>query len=387
MAATALMLLVAVAVTWNVAKMGTSTSAVSSAFAGGWRQVVLSTGLPPARHHGRTAVDSSGNGLLAMGGVTLVAGRQTLVPIGDALWRLIGLGGGGATSQWARVPIAPGPAPRPRWQFGAAYQSATDQWFVHGGALGQSAPCSKDTWVLDRASGMSGSPAWRQILTHGVLPPARAGFDLTMDWNRRTMTVFGGNDCINTYFHDVWVLTFDDSTFSSGSWARLYPDSSEGQPVTRNGYTSVYDTATARLFVYGGSTPQHSAVRELWILDHADGASGPSRWHLLTCAGDAPPLHTPSSAYDTATDTWTFHGGSDVAGDIHRELWRLEGVMRNPRACRWIKPSFTEPWPLPRSSGSAATLLGEGGFLIFGGYVAQFSLADTWVFTDSTRRP
>jgi len=303
--------------------------------------------------------------------------RQTLEPMDTELWRLVGLRER-ASSQWIRLTIHPGAAPRPRWQFGGAYDPASDRWYIHGGALGHSAPCANDSWVLDRASGLSGQPAWRRIITRGDLPPARAGFEMAFDKRRGKLIVFGGNDCINTYFHDTWVLSFDDSTNSSGEWARVLPDSTNGQPVTRNAFAAAYDTGTARLLVYGGHTPQ-AAVSELWILENANGASGAPRWHALGCAGDAPPLTAAAHAYDAQRDSWFFFGGTDGTGIPGRQLWRLDGVIRNPRSCQWTRLALSEPWPNARSSGSA-TIIAGGAFLTFGGSVDRFSVSDTWVF-------
>ena len=170
------------------------------------------------------------------------------------------------------------------------------------------------------------------------------------------------------------------------AWSHLLPDSTEGRPVTRNGYAAAYEASSARLFVFGGMTPHRRATSELWVLDHADGESGAPRWHALSCAGDAPALVTPASAYDSTRDSWMFFGGTDAAGTARRALWRVDGVMRDPRSCRWSHVPFTEPWPLARSAGMAAGRRGGTEFLIFGGNVEMFSVRDAWVFTDSVRR-
>ncbi len=376
---------VVIVAVWQFARVGMTRDVVSFPAAGYWRLITSGAGSPHARHHARMAVDSSGDGALILGGASIADGRVRMEPIGSEIWRLIGLRAG-AVSQWLRIPVRPGSAPRPRWMFGAAFDQAADRWFVHGGAQGWSSPCANDTWVLDRASGLSGAPAWRAVQLRGPLPPPRAGFELTFDRNRRKLIIFGGNDCVNTYFHDTWTLTFDDSTFTSGAWTRLLPDSTEGQPVTRTAYAATYDTNSARLFVFGGVSQLRSATSELWVLEHADGASGAPRWRALRCAGDPPWLAGSASSYDTARDVWTFFGGSDESSTPRRDFWRLDGLIRNTRTCHWTRVRPTEPWPIARTAASAVTLVGTSGFLLFGGQVEQFSVGDVWIFSDSIRR-
>ena len=384
---------VVIAATWRVARLGMSPDAGAQAPTGSWRQFVPHAGVPSARHHGRVALDSTGDGLLALGGAhaaserlpSAAGDRQKLEPIGNEVWRLIGLQAG-SLPQWVRVAIRVGPAPKPRWMFGAAYDASADRWFVHGGALGWTSPCSNDTWVLDRASGLTGQPVWRAVVARGTPPEPRSAFELTLDRNRRKLIVFGGSDCINSYFNDTWVLAFDDSTLSTGAWTRLRPDSSEGQPVIRSGHSSVYDSAAARLYVYGGNSAQSRATSDLWVLEHADGASGAPRWHQLNCVGDAPPLVGAASAYDAVRDSWMFVGGSDDQGVTRRELWRVDGLMRSAHSCRWTQIAFSEPWPLPRSAAAGVMLRGGNAFVIFGGHVENFSLRDAWAYAVGARR-
>ena len=375
----------AIAGTWLVARVGMSPDATQSAPSGSWRQLEAAEGRPPARHHARMALDSSGDGLLVIGGVRSIDDRLMMEPMGSELGRLVGLG---ATSvpQWTRLPIRAGPAPRPRWMFGAAFDPASDRWFIHGGAQGWTSPCSNDTWVLDHASALTSQPAWRAVRARGPLPPPRAAFELTLDRNRRKLIIFGGTNCFHANFSDTWVLTFDDSTFATGQWSQLLPDSVGGHPAGRGGYAAVYDPLEARLFVFGGNSPQNRATSDLWALDHADGESGRPSWRPLACAGEAPQITSTANAYDAARDSWTLFGGADNAGVSRRDLWQIAGLMRESRSCRWVHVAFTEPWPLPRNAGSAVSLPVGHGFIIHGGYVDRFSVSDVWAFNETVRR-
>ncbi len=374
-----------VAVTWRVARVGMTSAVAASAATGVWRRVEPAAGAPRGRHHFRMAIDSTGDGIVLLGGASVSDGKMAILPLATDVWRFIGIRTGQG-SQWIRVPVRVGPAPAARWMYGAAFDAPTDRWVVHGGAQGYSSPCSNDTWVLDRASGLSGASAWHPVRTRGGPPLPRGGHDVTFDASRRILIVFGGNDCFSTYFHDTWILTFDDSTLASGAWERILPDSSEGQPIQRAGYATVYDAAAARLFVYGGISPPRGATSELWVLEHADGKSGAPRWRSLHCAGDAPSLSGAANAYDDARDTWTFFGGQDDAGIPRRDLWRLDGLIRNSPSCAWSHVPTAEPWPLPRTSAAAVSVRARGAFALFGGNVEQFSVSDLWVFADSARR-
>ena len=347
-------------------------------------QPVTPTGRAAAASFGSRAVlDSTGDALLVFGGVMDLE-RKLLVPLGDAYWRLRGLGSGDAAS-WMRIAPAPGAHPSPRWLFGASADAAHDRVIMHGGALGFSSPCANDTWVLNHASGIGHVPEWKRVRIRGRLPPARAAFDQVFDASRRRLIVFAGNDCIYPDFHDTWVLAFDDSSLASGGWSLLAPDSSAGLPLRRDAYTAAYDTAAARLYVFGGRASA-VATGELWALDHASGSRAAPAWHPVSCAGDHPVLIQPASALDFQSDSWTFFGGVDANGQYTRAVWRVRGLLRDVGHCRWEQLRLAEPSPAARIGASAALLPGSRGMVIFGGDFRNTPLADAWVLKPTERR-
>ena len=347
-------------------------------------QPVTPTGRAAAASFGSRAVlDSTGDALLVFGGVMDLE-RKLLVPLGDAYWRLRGLGSGDAAS-WMRIAPAAGAHPSPRWLFGASADAAHDRVIMHGGALGFSSPCANDTWVLNHASGIGHVPEWKRVRIRGRLPPARAAFDQVFDASRRRLIVFAGNDCIYPDFHDTWVLAFDDSSLASGGWSLLAPDSSAGLPLRRDAYTAAYDTAAARLYVFGGRASA-VATGELWALDHASGSGAAPAWHPVSCAGDHPVLIQPASALDFQSDSWTFFGGVDANGQYTRSVWRVRGLLRDVGHCRWEQLRLAEPSPAARIGASAALLPGSRGMVIFGGDFRNTPLADAWVLKPTERR-
>ena len=348
-----------------------------------WQPVTPVGRAAAASFGSRAVLDSTGDALLVFGGVMDLE-RKLLVPLGDAYWRLRGLGSGDAAS-WTRIAPAAGAHPSPRWLFGASADAAHDRVIMHGGALGFTSPCANDTWVLNHASGIGHVSEWTRVRIRGPLPPARAAFDQVFDASRRRLIVFAGNDCIYPAFHDIWVLAFDDSSLASGGWSRLAPDSSAGLPLRRDAYTAAYDTTAARLYVFGGRSSA-VATGELWALDRASGSTASPAWHPVSCAGDHPVLIQPASALDFQSDIWTFFGGMDTNGQYTRSVWRVRGLLRDVGHCRWEQLRLAEPSPAARVGASAALLPGSRGMVIFGGDFRNTPLADAWVLKPTARR-
>jgi hypothetical protein len=89
---------------------------------------------------------------------------------------------------------------------------------------------------------------------------------------------------------------------------------------------------------------------------------------------------------DFASDEWTFFGGVDAAAQYSRSIWRVHGLLRDIRHCRWEQSSYAEPAPASRAGASAAHLPGAHGMVIFGGDFSYTALADAWVLKPVTRR-
>lgn len=341
-----------------------------------WHLVTPSTLGAAGAFGARAVLDSTGDALLVFGGVRDVE-RKLIVPLGDVYWRLRGFRGPGRAS-WMRMEPAAGEHPAPRWLFGASSDAPHDRVLVHGGALGFTSPCANDTWLLSHASGVGHIPVWDRVRTRGRVPPLRAAFDQVFDASRRRLIVFAGNDCFYPNFQDTWVLAFDDSTLTSGTWSVLVPDTSAGLPVHRDGYVAAYDTSAARLYVFGGRADAVPTA-ELWALEHAAGGQQTPVWHQISCAGDHPPRLQPASAIDHKLDTWTFFGGEDSNAEYTGSVWRLTGLLRDTDNCRWEQMVVAQPSPAARVGASAAVLPGSRGIVIYGGDFQNNAFADAWI--------
>jgi DNA-binding SARP family transcriptional activator len=341
-----------------------------------WINLRYDTLTPPARFGGQAVLDSTGNALLLLGG-QIDARTHAFAPLGQEIWRLSGLRVG-QRATWTRIATAPGPHPSDRWLFGASYDTPHDRIVLHGGGLGTTSPCTNDTWILDHASGLGQPPAWRQVSFRGTAPPARGGFDQIFDAVHRRLIVFAGHDCIYPHFDDTWVLAFDDETLTSGEWNRLSPDSSAGIPRERDLYAAAYDTASGRMFVFGGRASM-LASSELWALDHANGLGGRAAWRRVDCAGEPPARISAAGTFDAKRDVWTLVGGTDENANVTRDVWMLRGVGRDLAHCRWEHAAAVGRVPAERSAATAMLLPESRGIVLFGGSFDSTPLGDTWL--------
>lgn len=355
---------------------GTARENVGKSSVVEWSSVKYDSLGPAARFGAQVVLDSTGNALILLGG-QLDPRTRTFAPLGGEVWRLQGLRAGQG-AKWTRVATAPGPHPSDRWLFGASNDPAHDRIVVHGGGLGTTAPCTSDTWILNHASGLGHAPIWQQVSLRGPVPPARGGFDQVFDAKHRRLIVFAGHDCVYPHFDDTWVLAFDDETFSSGEWHALSADSSAGIPKERDLYAAAYDTASGRMFVFGGRASM-LASSELWALDHANGLGGQAAWRRVECAGNPPARISAAGTFDEQLDLWTFIGGTDANANVTREVWQLRGLTRDLRHCRWEQATAAGRVPAERSAASALLLPESRGILVYGGSFESTPLGDAWL--------
>ncbi len=87
---------------------------------------------------------------------------------------------------------------------GAIYDVAANEMIVFG--VGVPLPVN-DVWVLSDANGI-GTPAWTELSASGTPPPARETHTAVFDQATKRMTVFGGS-VAGIQLNDTWVLAFD----------------------------------------------------------------------------------------------------------------------------------------------------------------------------------
>jgi hypothetical protein len=196
---------------------------------------------------------------------------------------------------------------------------------------------------------------------------------------------FGGHNCIATFFHEVWVLAFDDSTLSSGRWIQLHPDSSRGAPENRSHYGSAYDPATNRLYIHSGS-PSLAPLVSLWVLEHANGLGGTPAWRRLSCSGGGPSRNDESMVFDPTTNSALTFGGMDTSNVYKHDIWRLSGLKHDARQCTWKQLTTGANSPGQRVSASLLVDPATGAVILFGGEFEDAGFTDAWLLRDRRRK-
>ncbi len=237
-------------------------------------------GGPGPLSHAASGYDPVSNRLVVFGGC-----RGSCSATSDETWVLANANGLGGTPTWTRLPAG---GPSARYAHAATYDPAGNRLFVHGGASGDAGSTLADTWVLDRANGLSGAATWRALAPGGSLPAARRFATLSLDPASGRLVLFGGREADGSALADVHVLV--DAAGPAPEWSELRPAS--GAPAPRFGHTAAFDPATRRLLVYGGTNAgleegQNYVFGDAWMLTDADGRGAAPEW-VRVDAGPAP---------------------------------------------------------------------------------------------------
>jgi len=287
------------------------------------------------------------------------------------VWKLTNANGIG-TPSWAQITPLGNP-PAPRLEHSAAYDPITDRMVIFGGGLGRSSPCVNDVWVLANASGVAGVPTWNPLSPSGAAPAPRLNLGSAYDPANNRLMVFGGNNCFQTNFNDVWVLTNANGLGGTPSWTQLSPSGTApapssgpgtvyasasnhlivflspssvfvlsnanglggtpswtqlqpaGVPPVMDGANTVYDSATNRLIAFGPQAGQTSP-NDVWVLTNADGSGGTPSWIRLSTLNPPTRRGAPAVVYDSANNRMIVFGGLDPAGNILADVWVLAGA-------------------------------------------------------------
>jgi hypothetical protein len=272
---------------------------------------------PPARTGSAAVYDRTNNRLILFGGHTSPG------VIGGALadaWVLSNASGLGGAPMWSSLSPSGSP-PSPRWHHGAAYDDATGRLIVTGGDDGWGA-ANTETWMLDRANGLGGTPTWTMLAPATTAPAgwslARYTYDVVNHW----VDGFGGQ-LGGAYVDTAYTLT-GVSVGGGSSWYRRL--SYSGRPTPRAYHNMIVNSATHTAVVYGGrstggrlsDTWRHQLDRGAVLAVNPPGAppAPPVTQHT---AFAMPPSPNPASgavsmAVDVARDQPVDLGVFDVSG-------------------------------------------------------------------------
>src|SRR5579871_2335472 len=226
------------------------------------------------------------------------------------VWRLYGsptpLGGSGLNCNLVR---AAGTPPSPRGGHSAGYDPGSNRMIVFAGQVGATT-CANDVWALANANGFGGNATWTQLSPSGGPPPARNEQGGVYDPGSNTLMIFGGDNCNNVPFSDVWVLSNANGVSGTPTWTQLSPAPG---PQARRSFGTVYDPASNELIIFGGYNDSGGYFNDVWVLSNANGTGGTPVWTQLSPTGSLPAARANLSVtYDPTSNHMTLFGG--IAG-------------------------------------------------------------------------
>jgi hypothetical protein len=289
-----------------------------------WRRLVPGNSTPVRSGHS-AVYDPASNRMIVFGGDVNPSVDRTGTCFNycsNDVWVLTHADGNGGTSSWTQLTPS-GLAPSARESHSAVYDSANNRMIVFGGRGSFHAGMSNDdVWVLSHANGLGGTPAWTQLHPAGSSPAGRSGQSAIYNDTSNRMVVFGGSHCIAyacSDLNDAWVLSNANGD-GTPYWTQLSPTGTP--PVQRFEHTAVYDPATNRMVVFGGSRSHmliqfDGVLNDVWVLSHADGTGGSPVWTESTPSGIVPNRRSRHTAvYNAANNCMIVYGGltKDVDG-------------------------------------------------------------------------
>ena len=225
--------------------------------------------------------------------------------------------------------------------------------------------------------------AWIMLNPTGALPPA-AATNPAVVYDER------GNRLILFWSNRVWVLTNANGVADAPAWTELTVP-----PVipARVMASAVYDAATNRLIVYGGSLLPGTSTptSEVWVLTNANGTGGAPEWTRLTPTGTAPrPRRGHTAVYDAATNRMMVFGGCSGflchggTGDLNNDVWVLTNANGLGGTPAWVQLQPSNAGPSDRVSHAAGYDPATNRMIVFGGDRGSAgALADAWVLANA----
>lgn len=292
----------------------------------------------------------------------------------------------GSSAQWTQISPS-GTLPAARSGASAAYDSGNSQLMIFGGAGGIYSECENDAWVLSNANGINGAPAWIELNPGGTLPAARMGHSAVYDAASNRMIVFGGSTCFSeetpTFYNDAWILSNANGLSGTPTWTEV--TFTGAVPPARVNHTAVYDPASNTMIIFGGEN-ETGELNDVWVLSNANGVTGTPTWTQLSPAGTPPSPRAGSTAtYDALTNRMTVFGGNDDE-NVFNDVWVLSGANGSAGTAVWtqLQPPAGN-LPTARSELAAAFNPFTNQMVIFGGGDLDDDVFDdAWLLTNAS---
>ncbi len=241
------------------------------------------------------------------------------------VWVLTNANGLGGTPTWTQLQPT-GTAPETQGLSTAVYDAAANQLIVYGGCGGNCSPALPSVYVLTNANGLGGTPEWSQSSPTSSI--ARDAQTAVYDPATNRMIVFGGSLAFyGTDQNDTNVLS--PANASAPTWTTL--TTSGGPPGVRESASAAYDQAHNRMIIFGGidniSACCPSDYNDVWVLSHANGHGGTPTWTQLEPEGTAPSARSGHLAvYNPTTNAMYIFGGNTQSGTALGDVWRLSNA-------------------------------------------------------------
>jgi hypothetical protein len=275
------------------------------------------TGTPPAPRTNATAVyDPASNRMIVHGGDD---GAASPTPFGDT-WVLTNANGTGGTPAW--IALTPGGAPAARTAHAAAYDALSNRMMLVGGDT-TPATCggvSSAVYVLSNANGLGGAPVWTPLSPLGTPPTGRAHHGAAYDAATGRLIVTGGDSCgvANT---DTYLLDGANGLGGTPAWSALSP-APTGAPAGWSLGRFAYDASLGWIDGFGGKVGT-TLVDTSFTLTAANG-NGTAFWERRLFYGTRPAPRTfHSMVLRGGSHVAVVFGGSTAAGRTN-DLWRRD---------------------------------------------------------------
>lgn len=312
---------------------------------------------------------------------------------------LVGMARAAAVSSPSWVPVSPRSKPSARVAPVAAYDPATQQFVLFGGADSQNQPTG-GTWLWAGLTWLAAKPA--------NSPSPRFSASMASDAASGQLVLFGGGAQNAVYFNVTW-------TWNDSNWVQLHPATS---PPFGFASAMAYDPATRQIVLFGGQRGT-TYSNSTWVWTG-------SNWQQMTPTTVPGAREGASMAWDPATSQLVMFGGRQTgsAADFG-DTWVWNGTnwlqqhpatspparnppswcsIRRPRRCCWRAESSAlafrwstmcgrgrgRPGPgrrraraLPPRAGAVAGYdVPTDQLLVFGGDDEGFmALDDTWLWS------
>ena len=189
------------------------------------------------------------------------------------------------------------------------------------------------------------------------------------------MIIYGGNNCFDTQFSDVWILSHADGTGGTPAWTELTPAGSGPSP--REQQNAIYDSVNNIMTIFGGWA-QTADLNDVWTLSHANGQGGAPAWTMLSPSGAPPvPRQASSVGYDPTHNVMIISGGSDATA-LLTDTWVLSNANGLGGTPVWTQLHTGSTPAEQRTQQTAVYNPGTNIMTVYGGTVSGLYLSDVY---------